>query len=243
VGDPEPVRAPVLEPGEVVEVAAVRDRAHDPARLQAAHLLCDRLRDARDGVRSPCDETGELLVRRLPRARGGRVRAAVRVGDERVAEVREPASTRRLLHRGAHEVHGARRGRRDHGVDPRPAHDADRSRDRGQVPGDAGVGHEQPPRGDLRLDDRALEAVRGAQLLGRLPRPRPEVPRAVHPGLRRHAQLGVAVDPLRIVRGEHVRLDAERREVLRELQRALHAAAAGRREVQRDEQDLHRAKA
>ena len=49
----------------------------------------------------------------------------------------------------------------------------------------------------------------------------------------------VAVDPLGIVRGEDVRLDAERRQVLRELERALHAAAAGGREVHRHEQHLH----
>ncbi len=54
-----------------------------------------------------------------------------------------------------------------------------------------------------------------------------------------HAQLGVAVHPLRVVRGEHVRLDAERRQVLRELERALHASSARRREVHRHEQHLH----
>ena len=40
----------VLEPGEVVEVAAVRDRRTTPARLEPAHLLRDRLGHARDRV-------------------------------------------------------------------------------------------------------------------------------------------------------------------------------------------------
>ena len=70
-----------------------------------------------------------------------------------------------------------------------------------------------------------------AELLRRLPRPRAEVARAVDPRLRRHAQLGVAVHPLRVVGREHVRLDPERGQVLRELERALHAAAARGREV------------
>ena len=78
-----------------------------------------------------------------------------------------------------------------------------------------------------------------AELLGRLSRLRADVARAVDPGLRRHAELGIPVDPLGIVRGEDVRLDAERGQVLRELERALHAAAARRREVHRHEQHLH----
>jgi hypothetical protein len=61
----------------------------------------------------------------------------------------------------------------------------------------------------------------------------------MHPGLRRHAEIGIAVHPLRIVGGEDVRLDAERRQVLRELQRALDPSTAGGREVHRHEQHLH----
>ncbi len=78
-----------------------------------------------------------------------------------------------------------------------------------------------------------------AELLGRLARTWADVASAMDPGLRRYAQLGVPVHPLRIVRREHVGLDAERRQVLRELERALHAAPAGGREVHRHEQDLH----
>ena len=60
------------------------------------------------------------------------------------------------------------------------------------------------------------------------------------PCLRRRLQLVVDVNPFRIVGREHVRLDPVRGQVGRELQRALHTAAARRREVHRHEQDLHR---
>src|SRR5262249_3891098 len=59
------------------------------------------------------------------------------------------------------------------------------------------------------------------------------------PGEGRRRQLVVAVDPLRVLRRQHVRLDPELGEVRGELQRALDAAAAGGREVERDEQHLH----
>ena len=136
----------------------------------------------------------------------------------------------------------AGRRRRHDGVDPLAAHDPDRCGDRGEVPGHARVGQEQPASGDLRLQEQALEPLGDGELLGRLPRPRPDVADAVHPGLRRHAQVGIAVHPLRVVGSEHVGLDPERGQVLRELQRPLHAAAARGREVQRDEEHLHGAK-
>src|SRR5581483_2223414 len=44
VRDPEALAAAVLEPGEVVEVAAVRDRGHRAARRERPRLLGDRLR-------------------------------------------------------------------------------------------------------------------------------------------------------------------------------------------------------
>ena len=51
VGDPEAVCPPVLEPLEVVEVAAVRDRLH-PLRAELSQLLRDRLGDGDDRVGS-----------------------------------------------------------------------------------------------------------------------------------------------------------------------------------------------
>ena len=74
--------------------------------------------------------------------------------------------------------------------------------------------------------DEAHETLRPVQLLGRLAAFRAEVARAMHPGERRRLKLVVAVDPLRVVRREHVRLDPELRQVRRELERPLHAAAA-----------------
>ena len=93
--------------------------------------------------------------------------------------------------------------------------------------------------GEPRVHAEALEALRAVQLLRRLAALRAEVARAVHPGERRRLQLVVAVDPLRVVGREHVRLDPEARQVRRELERPLDAPAAGRREVHRHEQDLH----
>ena len=171
------------------------------------------------------------------------LRVAVRVGDERVAQVGHPLDAGRALDSGADEVDRARRRGREDDVDPLLADDPACGGDRGQVPGHARVGYEQPARGHLGLDERALEPVRGAQLLGRLARARAEVAHTVHPGLRRHEQVRIAVHPLRVLGREHVGLDAERRQVLRELQRALHAAAARGREVHGDEQHLHRREA
>ena len=85
----------------------------------------------------------------------------------------------------------------------------------------------------------ALESLRAVQLLGRLPALRAEIAGAMHPRERRRLQLVVAVDPFRVVRGEHVGLDPEARQVRRELERPLDSAAAGRREVHRDQQDFH----
>src|SRR5207248_6492581 len=93
-----------------------------------------------------------------------------------------------------------------------------------------------------RLARVALEPLRPVELLGRLPALRAEVARPVDPGLRRRLELRVGVDPLRVVGREHVRLDPERREVRREFERPLDTAAAGRREVERDDQDLHSAR-
>ena len=237
--DAEALARRVFEPGEVVEVAAVRDDAHLSARIELAHLRRDRLRDTGDRVGAARDELRHLLVGGLARPSRSRVVATVLVRDDRIAKIGDPAGTRRALDGRADEVD--RRGwrRRDHRVDALAAHDPDRRRDRRQVPRHARVGEEEPTGRDPRLEDGALEAVGGAELLGRLAGLRADVARAVDPRLRRHAELGIAVDPLGIVGGEDVRLDAERRQVLRELERALHASAARGREVHRHEQHLH----
>jgi len=48
----------------------------------------------------------------------------------------------------------------------------------------------------------------------------------MEPGLRGNAKLGVAMHPLRVVGCKHVCFDAERGQILRELERALDATAS-----------------
>ena len=102
VRDPQPVARVMLEPGEVVEVAAVRDRHDLRLRLERAHLLRDRVGRRDDRVRlrrdEPPDSTDGLLLHlREPRL----VAAPVRMGRERIAQVGDPGRAGRPLHRGA----------------------------------------------------------------------------------------------------------------------------------------------
>ena len=161
------------------------------------------------------------------------------MGDERVAQVGDPRLAGRALDRRADQVHRGRRRRRQHDVDPLALDDADGRRNRRQVPADVLVRHEQAASGQPCLHPDALEPLPAVELLGRLPALRPEVAGPVHPGERRRLQLVVAMNPLRVVRREHVRLDPEARQVSGELQRPLHAAASRRREVHGHEEDLH----
>ena len=87
--------------------------------------------------------------------------------------------------------------------------------------------------------ERELHAAPAVLLVGDPPAARADVAGAMDPRLRRERQVGVLVHPLRIVRRENVRLDPERREMARELQRALDAAAARGRKVEGDEEELH----
>ena len=87
-----------------------------------------------------------------------------------------------------------------------------------------------------------IEAATAMQLVREPAAARPHVARAVDPGLRRQGQIGILVHPLRIVGREHVRLDPERGQVRRELERPLHSTAARGREVHRHEEDLHAAR-
>ena len=177
-----------------------------------------------------------LLLRAHEEALG----VAVRMSDHRVAQVGDPWDARRALHRRADELDRRRRRRREHDVDLLVLDDADRRRDRRQVPAHVLVGHEQPSPRELQLLPRSLEAGRAVQLLRGLAALRAEIARAVHPREHRRKRLVVTMDPLRVVGREHMRLDPELGQVGRELERALHAATARRREVHRDEQDLHR---
>ena len=151
---------------------------------------------------------------------------AVRVQHDRVAQVGDPGRARRLLHRRPDQVHRAGRRGREHDVDALAPGDRDRLGNRRRVPRHVLVGQEQPAADRRGTPQREVDPAPAVQLV-RDPTPtRTDVASPVHPGLRRKRQLCVGVDPLRVVGCEHVRLDAERRQMARELQRPLHAAAA-----------------
>src|SRR3954447_10946305 len=95
---------------------------------------------ARGGGRR--DEPRAALARLLLRADEPRLGAPVRMRADRVAQVGDPFRTGRGLNGGADQVHGVRRRRRQHHVDPLAASDAQSHRDRGQVPAHVLVGHE-----------------------------------------------------------------------------------------------------
>ena len=161
------------------------------------------------------------------------------VGDDRVAEIRDPAHAGRPLHGRADEVDRVRRRGRDHDVDAVVADEADRGGDRGEVPGDVLVGDERAAAEQPRLRAERAEALPCRTA------PRPACGRSG----RRSARGGPRPGSARGARrrggssaGRRGRARASRsraRQVLRQLQRTLHASAACRREVEADEQRLH----
>ena len=163
----------------------------------------------------------------------------MRVRDNRVAQVGDPADAGCAFDGRADQMDGRRRRRRQHDIDPLAPDDADRRRDSGQVPTDVLVGEQQPPARETRVHADAFEPLAAVQLFRRLAAFWAEVARAVHPRERRRLQLVVPVDPFRIVGSEHVCLDAEARQVGRELEGTLHSTASRRREVHGDEQNFH----
>ena len=101
----------------------------------------------------------------------------------------------------------------------------------------SGTSSRRPNSRRLRADAREpVPSRRGARRRGR--RVRPDVADAMDPRLRRQLELGVRRHCAGQVGREHVRLDPERRQVRRELQRPMHATAAARREVERHEENL-----
>src|SRR2546430_9456052 len=60
------------------------------SRVEAAHLVRDRLRDGDDGIRPACHEPHHALQRLLLGADGGAVEASVGVREDRVAQVGNP---------------------------------------------------------------------------------------------------------------------------------------------------------
>ncbi len=164
----------------------------------------------------------------------------MRVCEQRVAEIGDPARGSQTLHRCSDQMDGAGRRRGQDRVDLLFTHEPHRSGNRRQRPGDVLVGQEQPAPEQPRVGRVALDARRPVQRIRRAAAARPDVVRAMDPGLRRRLQVVVAVEPLGVIGRENVRLDAELGEERGELQRALDAASPGRREVHGNEENLHR---
>ena len=242
VRDPEALARPVLEPLEVVEVRSVRDRHHRPLRPQPARLVGDRVGDRDDPVGAPRDQPGDALRRPLLRAHEPALGPPVRVRDERVAQVGHPGRLARPLRDRPDQVHRSGRRGRDHHVDPLAVDESDRGPVRGQVPGHVLVRHEQAAAERAGMHEPAANPRRAVQLLREPGASGPEVAGPVHDRVRRQREVLVAVEPARVVGREHVCLDPELGQVRGELERPLHASAAGRREVHRHEQHLHRAR-
>jgi hypothetical protein len=234
VRDAEALVPPVLEPVEVVEVGPVVDQLDGTGGRERAHLLDGGRRDADDRVGPARDEARDPS---LP----AHVLPPVRMGEERVAQVGDPAGSGGPLHGGADEVHGSGRRRRHDDVDPVAAYEADRGRHGGEQEGRAGVGNQEAAGGERRAEAEPVETPRGLELRPRTVDARGEVAHAVHGRLRRRDEGVVAVHPLGVGGGEHVRLDAELRQERGQLQRTRHAAAARRRPVHGDEEDFHEA--
>ncbi len=239
VRDSKALAAAVLEPLEVVEVAAVRDRL-DPLRAEVAQLLRDRVGDGDDGVGALRDQASDESLALLLHPHGEPIDAPVGVRGHRVAQIGDPWDAGRLLDRSPDQVDGGRRRRRDHDVDLLLLDDPPGGRDRSQAPADELVWEQQATREERGLPQEALRTLQALQLLGRQLGARPEVARAVHLRVGRDVQLVVARKPLGIVRREHVRLDPEVGQVSRQLQGSSDPTAAGRGEVHRHEQHSHR---
>ena len=238
VRDPEALAGRVRHPVEVVEVAAVRDRHDASRRRQRAHLLGDRVErrddrvgvprdDAADGAHGlPLQRTAAVSERRSWCASSESRRSAI----QRTPSARRTAAPTRCTEPGGDVVITTSM------LSARAIRSAAGIAVRFHVAASSGT---TSRRGSSRacVSD-ALEPGLAVQLLRRQAPARPEVAHAVHPRLRRRQQLVVHVHPPRIVRCEDVRLDPERGQVRRELQRTLHAAAARRREVERHEENL-----
>ena len=239
VRDAETIGGRVLEAGEVVEIRPVRDHHDLAAGTALSHLVRNRLGDTDDRVGRARDQLRNRMLALLLHAHQHSFGVAVRMSDDGIAQVGDPRNSGGATDGRADEVDRGGRRRGEDDVDALASCDPDRGRDRRQVPADVLVRDEQPPARELQLLRRALEPSRPVQLLRGLAPLRSQVAGAMHPGQRRHREPFVAVNPLRVVGREHVRLDPELRQVCGELQWTLYPAAPGRREVHRDQENLH----
>ena len=212
-----------------------RSGAADPAPRAIAPVAATARRAAAHRARHPRPRPPAWRARRLARSGGAgstsqESRKSATHGRRVAAAIASRDQVRRV----------GRRGRQDH-VDLVPARDPDARRDGRRHPGRRLVGHQGPLVGVARLDRQPGEAAAAGQRILAERCSGAEEPRTVDDGVVRdlREQRLVAGEPLRIVGRQHVHLDPELGEVLAELQRPLHAAAAGGREVERHEQGPH----
>ena len=161
------------------------------------------------------------------------------MGDERVAQVGDPAGAGHALDGRADEVDRARRRRRDHDVDPLPRtiRIAAGIAVRFQGTFSSGTSRRRPNRRAC-VPRRASPTVPCSSSAGRRPRGPTYLARCTH------ACVGGSSSSSRCTHfgssGASTCVSIPSAgQVRRRLQRALDSAAPGRREVQRDEQDLH----
>ena len=210
-------------------------------RVQTADLLGDRAGRRRQRRRPPSHGCGHPRHHRPLGAHAGLVVAPVRVVQPGVTEVGHERPAGRGRDRLGHQMGGAGRRRRHDHVDVMPAHHPDAGRDGGRQPRRRLVGDQRPLVHEAGLGTEPAEPGAALQRVRMRRRARAQEPAAVHRGGGRDRlqQVLVAGEPLGVVRGQHVHLDAVLRQELAELERPLHASASGRREVEGDDQDSH----
>ena len=107
--DAEPLAAAVFQSGEVVEVRPVQDRNDHTLRLERARLSGDRIRRGDDCIRLAGDEPCHLLTDLLLGTHDRPFGTTVRMGADRIAQIRNPARAGRSLHGRADQMNGVRR--------------------------------------------------------------------------------------------------------------------------------------
>ena len=218
-------------------------RTRRARRGQRCGLLGDRRRHGADGRDAAQRGAGDARLDRALGPHAAPLVAAVRIGEPGVAEVGHVRHAAAASDGGADQVHRVRRRGREHDVDPPLAHRARAGPHGVREPCDLGVGQQHAA-----AEQRRAHAERAQR---RAPQPggRPASAHARGRGSARGApswrrdvggEARIEGAPFRVVGREHVDVDAELGQVAAELEHALHAAAAGRREVERHDQDAHR---
>ncbi len=234
--------------GEIGFVVAVGDPGHRAAAVElrcVAALPGRRHRDHAGRIAQPAP-LDAALQRAAPGGRG-----ASRVVGPQVAPIRHPGQAGAAREPACQRVRGHRRcGAHDH-LDAGIVQQATCRRARGPCPAAALIGPlQRRPRTEQRIAPCRRQAGAATQAGWRRARRR-HAPRqhALQQRAVRHAQHLQAgrqlveqrrvLQVVRVVAGQHHRLHTEAAQIAHELQRALHAGTAHRREVVADEQQPH----